>query len=233
MSYGHQQWQQYGALPGALGGGYGAPPRSSTATAPPAAGYGAPPYDGGGGHPGGFAPQRAHGPAPDADPQVPMPILRSPSSRRALTLHTDFIKLRPEHSVRDNALGFMSNDSGEKYNRCHCSCVLFSTFCVLRYLLYVPARSACVQIRIRRNLRVAGGVHVQPPSQPDRSSKVRTSPSAGAALHRHAHVSPLRVHVRIGPRTAELTELDAHMPRVRAFMSDAVRVGRSRAFARP
>ncbi|KAJ6456595.1 glycosyltransferase family 15 protein [Mycena vitilis] len=31
----------------------------------------------------------------------------------------DFIKLHPEHVAKDNAMGFMSDDGGETYNRCH------------------------------------------------------------------------------------------------------------------
>ncbi|KAJ7209380.1 alpha-1,2-mannosyltransferase [Mycena haematopus] len=31
----------------------------------------------------------------------------------------DFIKLHPEHVAPDNAMGFMSDDGGETYNRCH------------------------------------------------------------------------------------------------------------------
>ncbi|KAJ7641749.1 glycosyltransferase family 15 protein [Roridomyces roridus] len=31
----------------------------------------------------------------------------------------DFMKLHPEHIAKDNALGFMSDDGGETYNRCH------------------------------------------------------------------------------------------------------------------
>ncbi|KAJ7752429.1 glycosyltransferase family 15 protein [Mycena maculata] len=31
----------------------------------------------------------------------------------------DFMKLHPEHIANDNALGFMSDDGGETYNRCH------------------------------------------------------------------------------------------------------------------
>ncbi|KAJ7074768.1 glycosyltransferase family 15 protein [Mycena amicta] len=31
----------------------------------------------------------------------------------------DFVKLHPEHIAKDNALGFMSHDNGETYNRCH------------------------------------------------------------------------------------------------------------------
>ncbi|KAJ7753985.1 glycosyltransferase family 15 protein [Mycena metata] len=31
----------------------------------------------------------------------------------------EFTKLHPEHVVKDNALGFMSDDGGETYNRCH------------------------------------------------------------------------------------------------------------------
>ncbi|KAJ7049647.1 glycosyltransferase family 15 protein [Mycena amicta] len=31
----------------------------------------------------------------------------------------DFVRLHPEHIAKDNALGFMSHDNGETYNRCH------------------------------------------------------------------------------------------------------------------
>nr|GAT53563.1 glycosyltransferase family 15 protein [Mycena chlorophos] len=31
----------------------------------------------------------------------------------------DFIKLHPEHIAKDNALGFMTHDNGERYNLCH------------------------------------------------------------------------------------------------------------------
>ena len=33
---------------------------------------------------------------------------------------TDFAKLHPEYVAENNAMGFMSENGGEKYNLCHC-----------------------------------------------------------------------------------------------------------------
>lgn len=38
-----------------------------------------------------------------------------------LTLQ-DFIQQHPEHIAEDNAMGFLSDDGGETYNKCHCEC---------------------------------------------------------------------------------------------------------------
>jgi len=32
----------------------------------------------------------------------------------------EFMKLHPEYIAKDNALGFLSDDGGETYNKCHC-----------------------------------------------------------------------------------------------------------------
>ena len=32
----------------------------------------------------------------------------------------DFMRLYPQHIAPDNALGFISDDGGERYNLCHC-----------------------------------------------------------------------------------------------------------------
>lgn len=40
------------------------------------------------------------------------------------TRSADFIKLHPEHIAPDNAMGFMSDDGGETYNKCHCESFL-------------------------------------------------------------------------------------------------------------
>ena len=34
--------------------------------------------------------------------------------------HTEFTSLNPELVSPDNAMGFLSDDGGENYNRCHC-----------------------------------------------------------------------------------------------------------------
>jgi hypothetical protein len=47
-------------------------------------------------------------------------LLTNPPTRSA-----DFIKLHPEHIAPDNAMGFMSDDGGETYNKCHCESFRF------------------------------------------------------------------------------------------------------------
>ena len=39
-------------------------------------------------------------------------------------LCVDFTRQYPEMVHPDNALGFLSDDDGESYNRCHCACYL-------------------------------------------------------------------------------------------------------------
>lgn len=33
---------------------------------------------------------------------------------------TEFMELHPEHLAEDNAIGFLSDDGGLTYNKCHC-----------------------------------------------------------------------------------------------------------------
>ncbi|KAJ7629600.1 hypothetical protein B0H17DRAFT_1340001 [Mycena rosella] len=101
-------------------------------------------------------------------------------AHRALPLQ-DFITLHPEHIARNNALGPMSDDGGRSI-----------TGAIVR---------ACFSLLARSINELA--------ARPRRCSaeKVPASPSAGAALHRHA--SPLPVHVRICPRAHRRTYLAA------------------------
>jgi alpha 1,2-mannosyltransferase len=39
---------------------------------------------------------------------------------------TEFIQANPDLLPKDNAMGFISDDGGESYNRCHCMCQLVS-----------------------------------------------------------------------------------------------------------
>jgi len=34
----------------------------------------------------------------------------------------EFMKKHPDLMPKDNALGFVSDDDGETYNKCHCEC---------------------------------------------------------------------------------------------------------------
>ena len=59
-----------------------------------------------------------------------LPFLRSGATFKVLSSYfslivpdfaaTDFAKLHPEYVAENNAMGFMSENGGEKYNLCHC-----------------------------------------------------------------------------------------------------------------